>query len=62
MWVHCGANLEIHSVDRELVAALVQRLQRRMTFDLTVSDRQIYVGLGDETISGVIAPIVLVTD
>lgn len=60
--IHRGENLEIYSIDRVLVAALVQRLMRRMTFDLTVSDRQIYVGLGDETISGVIEPVVLMTD
>jgi uncharacterized protein YaeQ len=41
-------------VDRELLAALVARLDRRMDFDLTVSDRTIYLSLGEDTLTGVV--------
>ena len=46
--------LEIYGVDRALLAELVARLDRRMVFNLAVSDRHVYVTLGDATMSGVI--------
>jgi hypothetical protein len=42
-------------MDRELLAALVVRLGRRMEFDLSVAERSIYVTLGEETLSGTIS-------
>lgn len=50
--VHRAEHIEVHTFDREFLAALVARLQRRMTFDLTVSDRQLYLTLGTETLTG----------
>jgi uncharacterized protein YaeQ len=44
--------VQINVVDRELVAALAARLQRRMDFDLSVSERHLYLSLGAETLSG----------
>ncbi len=41
-------------MDRELLAALVARLERRMEFDLAVSDRTLYISLGEETLTGVV--------
>jgi len=41
-------------MDRDLVAQLVARLERRMTFDLSVSERTLYVTLGEETFSGTV--------
>ena len=52
--IHRAGALEIYAVDRELVAGLVSRLERRMEFDLSVSDRTLYVSLGDTTLSGTI--------
>jgi uncharacterized protein YaeQ len=52
--IHRGDLLEIHAVDRDLLAALAARLERRMEFDLAVSDRHLYVSLGDETLSGTV--------
>ena len=60
--MHRGDDLELYGVDRELVAALVGRLTRRMILDLTVSDRQLYVALGDETLAGAIVPFGLGID
>jgi uncharacterized protein YaeQ len=53
--IHRAEALEIHVMDRELLAALVARLERRMDFDLSVSDRTLYVALGDATLSGAVA-------
>jgi uncharacterized protein YaeQ len=46
--------LEIYVMDRDLVAALVARLERRMDFDLSVSERTLYVSMGEETLTGTV--------
>jgi len=53
--IHRAEALEINVVDRELLAALVARLERRMDFDLSVADRTLYVSLGEETLTGAVA-------
>jgi len=52
--IHRAGSLRICAVDRELLAALVARLDRRMDFDLAVSERTLYLSLGDETLTGVV--------
>jgi len=52
--IHRGEALEIHVVDRELVAALVSRLERRMEIDLAVTERNVYVSVAEETFSGTV--------
>jgi hypothetical protein len=39
-------------VDRPLVAATVARLDRRMSFALSVSDHEVYMSFADATLSG----------
>jgi uncharacterized protein YaeQ len=50
--IHRAAELRVVAVDRELLAALVARLDRRMDFDLAVSDQTLYLSLGEETLTG----------
>ena len=45
-------SLEFYGLDRALVAALVARLERRMAFELSVSDGVLYLALGQELLSG----------
>jgi len=52
--IHRAEALEIQVMDRELVTALVSRLERRMEWDFSVSDRNLYVSLGETTFSGTI--------
>ena len=52
--IHRGEALEIHIMDREMVAALVSRLERRMEFDLAVTERNVYLSLADETFTGAV--------
>jgi uncharacterized protein YaeQ len=52
--IHRAEELEIYAMDRELVAGLASRLERRMEFDLSVSERNLYVSLGDTTLSGTV--------
>jgi len=52
--IHRSEAVEIHVMDRELVAALVARLERRMDFDLSVSEKTLYVTIGEETLTGTV--------
>jgi uncharacterized protein YaeQ len=52
--IHRAAELRLRAVEADLLAAFVARLDRRMNFDLAVSDRTLYVSLGDETLTGAI--------
>ena len=52
--IHRAAALELYAVDRELLAELASRLERRMAFDLSVTDGTIYIGIGGETLSGTV--------
>ncbi len=53
--IHRGESLELYGLDRPLVAALVARLERRMAFDLSVTDGMLYLTIGDELLSGAVA-------
>jgi uncharacterized protein YaeQ len=44
--IHRAEALEIQVVERELVSALVARLERRMELDFSVSGRNLYVSVG----------------
>ena len=50
--IHRGESLELYGLDRSLVASLVTRLERRMAFDLSVTDGTLYLTIGDELLSG----------
>lgn len=52
--IHRVEELELYSFDRALVAAIVARLTRRMTFDLSIADGTLYLNLGGETLSGTV--------
>lgn len=52
--IHRAAEIRLQAVDPELLASLVARLDRRMDLDLAVSDRTLYVSLGEETLTGVV--------
>ena len=59
--IHRADALEIYCFDRSLVTALVERLARRMTFDLSISDGTLYLGLAGETLTGGVTRVVLPT-
>ena len=49
--IHRAAALELYAVDRDWLAALTARLERRMQFALTVADRHVYLSHGAETLT-----------
>jgi len=57
--IHRPEALELHAIDRELVAALVRALERRMKIDLSVTDRHLFLSIGEITLSGAVERIVL---
>ena len=52
--IHRGAELELYAVDRGLVDQLAARLERRVAFSLSITDRELYVSLGAETLTGTV--------
>ena len=52
--IHRAEHIEIYAVDREFLEAFAARLSRRMRFDLAVTDRNLYLSLGEETLTGVV--------
>ena len=55
--IHRAAELELYSIDRALVGALVARLDRRMAFAVSVNDRDVYVSIGSDNLSGQVAAV-----
>ena len=52
--IHRREAIEVRAVDRELIDQIVQRLDRRMTFDLSVSDGHLYVTIAGDTLEGAV--------
>ncbi len=50
--IHRADALELLAIDRVLLDALLARLDRRVAFDLSVTDGDLYLTIGGETISG----------
>jgi uncharacterized protein YaeQ len=50
--IHRAADLELLAVDRELLSALVSHLDRRVAFDLSLTDGDLYITVGSETLTG----------
>jgi uncharacterized protein YaeQ len=52
--IHRAHELELYAIDRALVGALVARLDRRVAFSVSVADRELYISIGDENLSGAV--------
>ena len=50
--IHRSAELELYAIDRALIAGLVERLDRRNTWELSITDRHLYVAVGGVTVEG----------
>ncbi len=57
--IHRAAELELYAIDRALIAGLVERLDRRNTWALSVTERHLYVAVGGETVEGDVARFAL---
>ena len=52
--IHNAGALELYALDRGLISALVARLERRMAFSVSVTDRELYVSIGADNLTGTI--------
>ncbi|HYW32123.1 MAG TPA: YaeQ family protein [Gemmatimonas sp.] len=52
--IHRAERIELYAIDRAIIADLVGRLERRMRFDLSVTDGTLYVVLDGTTYSGTV--------
>ena len=50
--IHRAEAIELWAMDRSLIAQLAARLDRRMSFAMSVTDRELYVSIGSETLTG----------
>jgi len=50
--IHRADALELYAFDRDLIEGFVARLERRMDFDLSVTDRHLFVSLKNDTLEG----------
>lgn len=52
--IHRGDALELYAMDRAFIAAFVARLERRMAFALSIDERELYMSIGDATLTGAV--------
>ena len=50
--IHRAGALELYAVDRAFVDALAARLDRRVAFSVSITDRELYVSIGSDTLTG----------
>ena len=50
--IHRRETIEVVELDRELIAGLVERLDRRMVLGLSVNEGHLYATIGDDTLDG----------
>jgi uncharacterized protein YaeQ len=50
--IHNAGALELYAFDRALIGALVERLERRVAFSLSVTDRELYLSIGADNLTG----------
>ena len=52
--IHRADALELYTIDRALVGALVERLERRVAFSLSVTDHELYLSIGADNLTGAV--------
>ena len=57
--LHRADAIELYAIDRTLIAQLVARLDRRMAFGVSITDRELYVAIGDDQLTGQVQRLVI---
>jgi uncharacterized protein YaeQ len=52
--IHRAGALELYAIDRGFIAALVARLDRRMSFSVSITDRELYLSIGADNLTGTV--------
>jgi uncharacterized protein YaeQ len=50
--IHRADALELYAIDRALIGAVAARLERRLSFSLSVSGGELYLSIGQENLTG----------
>jgi uncharacterized protein YaeQ len=50
--IHRAGELELYAIDRAFIAEMVARLDRRMAFSVSISDRELYLSIGTDNLTG----------
>lgn len=57
--IHRAGELKLYAVDRGLIAALVARLDRRVAFSVSIDERELYISIGADTLTGAVIRLAL---
>lgn len=52
--IHRADDLELYAFDRAFIDTMVARLDRRMAFSLSISERDLYLSIGSENLSAAV--------
>jgi uncharacterized protein YaeQ len=52
--IHRADALELYAIDRRLIASLIDRLDRRMAFAVSVAQAELFISIGSETLTGAV--------
>src|SRR6187397_1979853 len=52
--IHRAEALELYAIDRALIEALVARLERRVAFSVSIADRELFVAIGTDNLTGAV--------
>lgn len=52
--IHRSAEIPLYAIDRDLISAFCERLERRMSFSLSFSDGMLYLDHNGENLSGAV--------
>jgi uncharacterized protein YaeQ len=55
--IHRAESIELNAFDPAFIASIVERLDRRTSFALAVTDRHLYLTIGDETLESAVKPL-----
>lgn len=50
--IHRADEIELYAIDRTFIAEMVARLERRIAFSVSVTDREIYLSIGNDNLTG----------
>jgi uncharacterized protein YaeQ len=57
--IHRVEAVEVWAIDRLFLADLIGRLERRMAFSLSVTDRDLYLSIGSDTVTGTVTRLAI---
>jgi uncharacterized protein YaeQ len=50
--IHRAGALDLFAIDRRFITDLVERLDRRMAFSVSINDRELYLSIGSDNLTG----------